>query len=136
MAAPDAQEPTTAASEAAQTTTTTTTQPTAPAAEPAADRLTGRVLAVRIVWFITNILLVLLATRFVLTLLGANPANGFANFIYSVSNPFVKPFFDLFSYNTQYGVHRFEGYTLVAMAVYALIAFGITRLIMINKPKQ
>lgn len=87
----------------------------------------------RIVWYVAGILLVLLAFRFVFVLLGANPANGFANFIYSLSHPFVAPFFGIFNYDFRYGVSRFESYTLVAMVVYALIAYAITKLITINQ---
>ncbi|MDB5168949.1 MAG: hypothetical protein JWO41_305 [Candidatus Saccharibacteria bacterium] len=85
-------------------------------------------IAERIVWFIASVLLILLAFRFTLALLGANPNNAFANFIYTVSHPFVAPFFNLFGYNLQYGVSRFETYTLVAMAVYAVVAFLLSRL--------
>ena len=88
----------------------------------------------RVVWFVTGVLLVLLAFRFLLSLLGANAANGLANFVYSVSQPFVAPFFSLFSYNNySYGVSRFEVYTLVAMVVYAVVAWGITKLVTLNK---
>lgn len=87
-----------------------------------------------IIWLITGIILFLLAFRFVLSLLGANTTNAFANFIYDASQPFVAPFFGLFSYNNiNYGVSRFEIYTLVAMAVYAVIAWGLTALININR---
>jgi hypothetical protein len=90
--------------------------------------------ATRVIWYIAGVILVLLAFRFVLSLLGANTTNGFANFIYSVSHPFVAPFFSLFSYNNyQYGVSRFEIYTLVAMAVYAVIAWGLTALVDISR---
>jgi hypothetical protein len=92
-------------------------------------------LAERVIWYVAGVLLVLLALRFVLALLGANPTNGFANFIYSVSHPFVAPFFSLFGYRLQYGVSRFELYTLIAMAVYALIAWGLARLVTINEPR-
>lgn len=101
---------------------------------PTVDHADSWTVAARVVWFVAGILLVLLGFRFVFALLGANPANPFANFIYTVSHPFVAPFFSLFSYNLQYGVTRFEGYTLVAMAVYALIAYGIARLLTINRP--
>ena len=90
-------------------------------------------LAERVVWYIAGVLLVLLGLRFLLSLLGANPSNGFANFIYSVSHPFVAPFFSLFSYHYSYGASCFEVYTLVAMLVYALIAWGITSLLTINR---
>jgi hypothetical protein len=86
----------------------------------------------RFVWFIAGVLLVLLGFRFVLSLLGANTTNSFANFIYSASHPFVAPFFSLFNYkNYSYGVSHFEIYTLAAMAVYAIIAYGIVKLVTI-----
>lgn len=92
--------------------------------------------AARVVWFLADILLIILALRFVFALLGANPGNSVAHFIYSVSHPFVAPFFSLFNYNFQNGVARFELYTLVAMAVYALIAWAIARLLTINRPAR
>ena len=86
----------------------------------------------QIIWYIAGVLLVLLGFRFVLALLGANPANQFANFIYSVSHPFVAPFFSLFGYDLRYGVSRFETYTLVAMLVYLVIAWGLVRLVLLT----
>lgn len=92
-----------------------------------------QITAARVVWYIAGILIGILAIRFLLALLGANQSNVFASFIYSVSYPFVAPFFSLFSYNYRYGVSQFESYTLVAMAVYALIAYAIARLITLNR---
>lgn len=97
--------------------------------------VSGSTLAQRIIWYIAGILLALLAFRFVLTLLGANPNNAFANFIYETSQPFVSPFFGLFSYELEYGVSRFEIFTLVAMAVYALVAWGLARLFTLKDPE-
>jgi uncharacterized protein YggT (Ycf19 family) len=93
----------------------------------------GSTMAERVIWYVAGVLLVLLAFRFALALLGANPNNGFADFIYSVSHPFVAPFFSLFGYNLQYGVSRFETYTLVAMAVYAIIAYGLAKLVTLGR---
>jgi len=90
--------------------------------------------AANFVWYIAGLLEALLALRFVLALLGANPANVFANFVYTISYPFVAPFFSLFNYDLHYGVSHFESYTLVAMVVYGLIAYAIARLITINHP--
>lgn len=99
----------------------------------AADEHTQNV-AERIVWFVAGVLLTLLAFRFVLSLLGANTTNAFANFVYDASQPFVSPFFSLFSYDDyQYGVARFELYTLIAMAVYGVIAYGIAKLVTLNR---
>lgn len=89
--------------------------------------------ATNIVWFIAGVLLVLLAFRFVLLLLGANQDNGFANLVYSITYPFAVPFFGLFGYTLHYGVSQFELSTLVAMVVYALIAYGIARLLNIRR---
>jgi hypothetical protein len=88
----------------------------------------------RIIWFVAGVILILLAFRFILALLGASPSNGFANFIYDTSHPFVAPFFGHFHYNNiQYGVSRFEIYTLFAMLVYAVIAWILSALVNISR---
>lgn len=88
----------------------------------------------RIVYLIFGILEGMLLVRFVLSLLGANTTNSFANLIYSTTEPLVAPFFSLFSYSGyQYGVSRFEVYTLIAMLVYSLIAWLIIYLVNINR---
>jgi hypothetical protein len=88
----------------------------------------------QIIWFIAGVILLLLGFRFVISLLGANTSNGFAQFIYNTSHPFVAPFFGLFHYNNiQYGASRFEVYTLVAMAVYAAIAWILSALANIGR---
>jgi hypothetical protein len=88
----------------------------------------------QIIWFVAGVILLLLGFRFVLSLLGANTSNGFAQFIYNTSHPFVTPFFGLFHYNNiQYGVSRFEVYTLVAMAVYAAVAWILSYLANIGR---
>jgi len=88
----------------------------------------------RVIWLIAGVILILLAFRFVLSLLGASTANSFANFIYTTSHPFVAPFFGLFKYNNiNYGVSRFEVYTLFAMLVYAAIAWLLTKLVDVSR---
>jgi amino acid permease len=91
--------------------------------------------AERIVWFVAGVIETFLALRFIFALLGANPNNGFAQFVYSVSHPFVAPFFNLFNYNyIDNDVGRVEIFTLVAMLVYGIIAALIARLVSINRP--
>lgn len=86
-----------------------------------------------IIWFVFGVIMILLGIRFVFALLGANPVNAVANFIYTTSHPFVAPFFGLFHYNVvQTGASRFEIYTLVAILIYGLIAWALTRLVTIN----
>lgn len=89
----------------------------------------------RAVYLVSGIINALLAVRFLLALLGANPTNAFADFIYSVTKPLVAPFFGLFNYQTVYGEVRFEFETLIAIAVYSLIAWGIVRMATINSDK-
>ncbi len=89
----------------------------------------------RTVWLIAGIIIGLLALRFVLLLLGASTASQFVNFIYNLSYPFAWPFFGMFGYHVEYGVSKVEISTLVAMAVYALIAGLIARVATIRQPQ-
>ena len=77
-----------------------------------------------IVWYILGLLETLLALRFVLKLLAANPSAGFSKFIYTVSYPFTTPFLNVFNV-MKVGSIVFEFTTLLAMLVYWLIAWGI-----------
>jgi uncharacterized protein YggT (Ycf19 family) len=113
-----------------ETTRTVQTIAGAPLSAPAVPKQT---VAVRVVWYLAGILLILLAFRFVLALLGANSVNPFAHFIYAVSYPFVAPFFSLFGYRLTYGVSQVEIFTLVAMGVYAVIAWGLDKLLSITR---
>ncbi len=119
-----------------RTTETTTTAPVENGAttETVVARHAGTGAKVEmIVYYIIGLLEGLLAIRFVLSLLGANQNNGFAQFIYNLTYPFVAPFFGLFGYTFQYGVARFEFETLVAMAIYSLIGYAIGRLLRIGR---
>lgn len=111
---------------------TTATDPTVED-RPVAVEHVGTSTAERVIYFIMGLLLSILAFRFVLSLLGANRENTFANLIYGISYPFVAPFFGLFGYEVEYGRSRFEIETLVAMAVYALLAYGIVKLVRIAR---
>lgn len=91
--------------------------------------------AARVIWFIAGVIITLLALRFLFLLLGANRGSGFVDFIYTMSYPFAAPFYGMFNYQSMYGVGRFEISTLVAIAVYALAAAGLARLITIRHPQ-
>jgi len=101
--------------------------------DPVGEREHSKSVATRIVHYLTSALLALLALRFIFALLGANPDNGLASFIYTLTQPLVSPFFNLFSYNYTDGVRRFESFTLVAMAIYALVGYGIARLMSLTR---
>jgi uncharacterized protein YggT (Ycf19 family) len=74
-------------------------------------------------------------TRVILKLLADNPGSGFVRFVYNVSAPLVAPFQGIFpTPTTQNSVLELSA--LVAIAVYALVAWGIVRLIAIFSRRQ
>lgn len=87
----------------------------------------------QIVWYILGLVEVLLAFRFVLKLLGANPGAGFTSFIYMVTTPFTAPFVAVFRASKAAG-SVFEWTTLLAMFVYYILAWGIIKLLVMGKP--
>lgn len=97
------------------------------------ESLHGGSLAARIIGFITTIIIVLLAVRFVLLLLGANTSTGFGDFITSITGWMVVPFNGLFS-NPVESV-RFEPQTLTAMIVYGLVGAALGFIATIRQPK-
>ena len=94
----------------------------------------GGTVVSRVVWFIAGFIIVVLALRIMLLLLAANQDNPFVDLVYAVSYPFAWPFFGIFSYTPSYGVVVFEISSLVAIAVYALVAWGIGKLLTLNRP--
>ncbi len=86
------------------------------------------------IWLIVGIVLVLLALRFVLLLLGANPDAGFTQFIYAVTAPLMVPFTAVFG-ETVLDQSVFDWSTLLAMAVYALIGWLLTALVAALTPR-
>jgi uncharacterized protein YggT (Ycf19 family) len=91
-------------------------------------RLAGVRRAKQFIYFIASVIAVIILLRFILLALAANPANSFANFIYSLSGIFVGPFNTLFG-EPQFGNSVLEISSLVAIVVYYLIAWGIAKLV-------
>ena len=93
----------------------------------------------RIVYYILGIFEILLAFRLVFKLLGANPNSGFVSFIYTTSQVFLAPFTAIFRSAVTQGIETkavLEPSIIIAMLVYALIAWGIVKLIVILKGKS
>ncbi|VDN47030.1 YggT family protein [Petrocella atlantisensis] len=93
----------------------------------------------KVVTYIFGILEVLLAFRFIFKLLGANPGSPFVSAIYSLSELFLQPFIGIFRTGVAQGIETtayLEAATLIAMAVYALLAYGIIRIVEIMKKPQ
>jgi len=101
----------------------------------AAERRLRLVLITQIAWAILGLLEIFLGLRFVLKLIAANAASGFAVFIYGITKPFLAPFALLVGTPTSGGM-ILEVTTLIAMGVYALLFWGIVSVIRIaaNRP--
>ncbi len=87
----------------------------------------------QIVWYILGIIEALLAFRFILKLLAANPSAGFTSFIYGITYIFATPFLAVFRNTRVVEGSVFEWTTLLAMFVYWLIAVGIINLFLMGK---
>ena len=85
--------------------------------------------AVSVIYYTVGALLILLLLRFLLRLFGANPENTFAQVIYGLSEPFVAPFSTLFISPASSSGPIFDVNLLVAMPVYALLAWLVGQLV-------
>ena len=70
----------------------------------------------------------LIGLRFLLKLMAANPNNAFAQLIYFLTTPFLWMFQGI-TYTPTIGGIQIEFFSLIAIAVYSLIAWIITQLI-------
>jgi hypothetical protein len=122
-------------------TTTASTEPSSQVAQsnyaervidPAAEKAAGVNWFNRLIWFLASLMAILLAIRFVLLASGANMDAGFVEIIYNLTGWMVAPFAGIFGRPIEYpaaagqGIIEFE--SLLAIVVYLLIAFGITKL--------
>jgi uncharacterized protein YggT (Ycf19 family) len=82
-----------------------------------------------VIYFLLGVLEVILGLRWLFRLLGAHTDNTFISFLYSLSHPFVAPFNGIFNDQTLGKQGVFEFSSLIAMLVYALIAWGLVTLI-------
>ena len=80
------------------------------------------------IYLVFGVIETLIAIRFALRLLGANPAAAFTDFIYDVTAPFIAPFVGVFGTPEVDGA-VLEPHSLLAIAVYALIAWLAVRLL-------
>lgn len=86
-----------------------------------------------IIYYIAGIIIALLALRIVLLLLAANQGTAFVDFVYGLSGFFAWPFYGIFSYQPMYGQSVFEVSSVVAIVVYALLAWGLASLFTLTK---
>jgi len=83
------------------------------------------------IWLIAGVLEALFAIRIVLNFVGANQAAGFTQLITNITTPFLVPFANLMTNPTTSSGNVLEITTMIAMVVYALLAWGIVRLLQI-----
>jgi YGGT family len=126
----------------AATVQTTTTQPGDQVVQhqvavsdvnPTAERAANMGWVNSLVWFLAGLIIAVLAIRFILAMAGADPGTGFVNLIYALSSPFRAPFAGIFGQPITYDgaavTARLEFEDLVAIVVYALLAWGITKVL-------
>lgn len=83
-----------------------------------------------VLYYVLDIIEAVLALRVIFKLLGANPASGFTSLLYSTTAPLVAPFAGIFRTPTVQG-SVLEWSTIVAMIIYALVAYAIVQLLRI-----
>ncbi len=88
----------------------------------------------QVIWYILGVIEIMLTFRLILKMLGANINSPFVSLIYIVSDPLALPFRGIFGVGINQTGALFEWSTLVAMAVYALIAYAIMQLMQMIKP--
>lgn len=92
---------------------------------------------VNIVYFLFGALELLLLLRIILHLIGANANNSFANFIDVISLPFVALFANILPNPVLGGTSVLENTTIIAMVVWAIVAWLVGRLIwlVLSRPR-
>lgn len=85
-----------------------------------------------LVYFFFGVLEVLLAFRLIFKLAGASMGSAFVGLIYGITGIFILPFEGIFRRGYAQGVETtsvLEPSTLVALIVYAVLAWGIVKLL-------
>ncbi|GHO42623.1 YggT family protein [Ktedonospora formicarum] len=95
---------------------------------PEQQRARARYWVATAVYFLLGVLEIILLLRFIFRLLAANESNGFVKGLYELSFVFMGPFKGIFS-DPGFGTGSvFEISTLIAMLIYALVAWGLVAL--------
>ena len=96
--------------------------------EPDRERRILTFKATQLVWLLLGILEALIALRVVFKLIAVNAANPFATLLYNVTGLYVAPFASLVGAPAAGGM-VLEISSVIAMVVYALIAWAVERII-------
>ena len=93
-----------------------------------AEQQMNRLRVTQLIWLFFGIVEGLIGLRVLLKLIGANPDNDFASFVYNAAALFLAPFFGLIG-SPSAGNMVLEVPSLIAMLVYALLGWVIVRVI-------
>jgi len=100
----------------------------------------GKLKTRRIIYYLLGILEILFGFRLVFKVLGANPGSTFVSIIYSVTDLFLAPFYGIFRMSVSEGIETqsvLEPALIIAMIVYAALAWGISKFIdIMNNRKE
>ena len=88
-----------------------------------------------VVWFVFGVIEVFIGIRFVLKLIGANAEAGFVQLVNGFSDIFMAPFVAILGTDSVSGA-TLEWSALVAIVIYALIAWGLVALIGVVSPRR
>ncbi len=92
-----------------------------------------------LIYFFFGAVDILLLARLILKVLGANTSSDFVMFIYNLTNLSIAPFEGIFRNGVAQGVETravLEPATIVAIIVYAALAWGIVKLVQVLSGKQ
>jgi hypothetical protein len=95
--------------------------------DPYAGRRAQSLKITRSIYLLFGLIEALLLIRFVLKALGANAEAGFAQFVYGTTGLLVAPFLGLFGTPQTGGGAVLEVHTLIALIIYALVAWLLVR---------
>ena len=95
------------------------------------DKSVISIKAQQILIYLYTFISVILMFRFILSLIAARQETPFVRFVYQLSGPFMLPFANMFGRTLEAGGYRLEFEVLVALIVYAILFFGIAKLVSI-----
>ena len=90
-----------------------------------------------LLWFVM-VLEVTLALRFLLKLIGANPDNPFAGFLFTLTDIPLLPFADIVKAPSLHTNQAFEFSTLIGMLIYYLLFYALRRFfrLLVSSPEE
>lgn len=84
----------------------------------------------RLIGLAAVVVALLLAARFILAAIGANPGNTFVHHIYTITHAMAAPFYNIFQSNIYNGTNssHVELYTILAIVVYLVAGWVLSSL--------